>query len=142
MRPPFAGFEDPANGINIRFPDENFGLGPAYFRWSRLRAVSEAQIAAPTELLAIGESRFHNTEANNGYPGGRSEFGCGLLLSFPPHPPTELAFGEERHGKDYNQLFCDGHIMAMNPWVLFNPTNSARLWNYDHQPHPELWSPW
>jgi hypothetical protein len=27
----------------------------------------------------------------------------------------------------------------MNPRILFNPTNSAALWNNDHQPHPELW---
>lgn len=48
---------------------------------------------------------------------------------------------EARHGKNYNQLFCDGHVLAMNPWVLFNPTNSALMWNYDHESHPELWVP-
>jgi hypothetical protein len=36
---------------------------------------------------------------------------------------------------------CDGHVAAMNPWVLFNPTNTARMWNYDHEPHSELWQP-
>jgi prepilin-type processing-associated H-X9-DG protein len=45
----------------------------------------------------------------------------------------------QRHGKNYNQLFCDGHVAAMDPWLLFNPTNSASMWNRDHQPHPELW---
>jgi hypothetical protein len=29
----------------------------------------------------------------------------------------------------------------MNPWVLFNPTNTAPMWNNDHQPHPEMWCP-
>jgi hypothetical protein len=29
----------------------------------------------------------------------------------------------------------------MNPWVLFNHTNTAAMWNRDHQPHPELWAP-
>jgi prepilin-type processing-associated H-X9-DG protein len=51
------------------------------------------------------------------------------------------AFDPARHGKSYNQLFCDGHVAAMNPWVLFNPTNTAAMWNSDHQPHPELWQP-
>ncbi|PYI88990.1 MAG: hypothetical protein DME26_02295 [Verrucomicrobia bacterium] len=51
------------------------------------------------------------------------------------------SFDPARHGKNYNQLFCDGHVAAMSPWVLFNPTNSASMWNSDHQPHPELWVP-
>jgi prepilin-type N-terminal cleavage/methylation domain-containing protein len=38
-------------------------------------------------------------------------------------------------------LWCDGHVAAMSPWVLFNRTNSAPLWNSDHEPHPESWSP-
>jgi len=29
----------------------------------------------------------------------------------------------------------------MNPWILFNPTNTAAMWNNDHQPHPEFWLP-
>ena len=45
------------------------------------------------------------------------------------------------HGKNYNTLFCDGHVGGMSPELLFDPTNTAALWNYDHQPHPELWLP-
>jgi prepilin-type processing-associated H-X9-DG protein len=44
-----------------------------------------------------------------------------------------------RHGKDYNMLFCDGHVSGMKPVLLFSLTNNAILWNYDHQPHPETW---
>ncbi len=51
------------------------------------------------------------------------------------------AFDPARHGKNYNQLCCDGHVAAMSPWVLFNPSNTAAMWNYDHQPHPEMWVP-
>ena len=40
-----------------------------------------------------------------------------------------------------NQLYCDGHVSAINPEALFNPSNTAAMWNYDHQPHPELWWP-
>ena len=142
VRSPVAGYEDPVHGVHFQFPSEDYGLGPAYYKSSVFPVVSEAQIAVPSEMLALGESRFRNRDANHGSPGGRSEFGCGLFMSFPPHGPDEWTFGEERHGKNYNLVFCDGHISAMDPWILFNPTNSARLWNYDHQPHPELWSPW
>jgi len=48
----------------------------------------------------------------------------------------------DNHGADGGTVsFCDGHVSAMAPWVLYNPTNTASMWNYDHQPHPELWYP-
>ena len=47
-----------------------------------------------------------------------------------------------RHGKNYNQLFCDGRVRSMDPWLLFNTTNSGAMWNNDHQPHPEFWPPY
>jgi prepilin-type N-terminal cleavage/methylation domain-containing protein/prepilin-type processing-associated H-X9-DG protein len=140
VRPPVVGYVNPKRGIHIRFPDVNFGLGPAFFIGSSWRAVSEGQIRVPSEMLAIGESRFLNAKVS-GYPGGGCEMVCGFL-SFPYHGAgDESAFGEARHGKNYNQYFCDGHVAAMNPWVLFNPTNTAPLWNYDHEPHPEMWMP-
>ncbi len=86
-------------------------------------------------MLAIGESRFLKGAADQ-YPGGLSDMQCGMLSV------SQFAFNPARHGKTYNQFFCDGHVAALNPSILFNPTNSAARWNYDHQPHPELWSPW
>ena len=104
-------------------------------------ATSEAQVKVPSAMFAIGESRFLNSEVNGTGYGGLMGMGgfwgmtCGQLRS------QQYAFDPARHGKNYNQLFCDGHVDAMNPWVLFNPTNTASLWNYDHEPHPELWPP-
>ena len=100
----------------------------------------ERLIKVPSEMLAIGESRFLSEQVN-GIPGGECSLVCGFL-GFPYHGAQDgWAFGEKRHGKNYNQLFCDGHVAAMDPWVVFNPTNSAAMWNYDHEPHPELWPP-
>lgn len=45
-----------------------------------------------------------------------------------------------RHGKSYNVVYCDGHVLGIPPLILFN-TNSAPSWNNDHQPHPETWPP-
>jgi len=88
----------------------------------------------PSEMLAIGESRFLNAKAN-GVPGGPDYLACGLLTR------PWYAFDPALHGKTYNLLFCDGHIAAVNPRVLFDPSKTAVLWNSDHQPHPELWVP-
>jgi prepilin-type processing-associated H-X9-DG protein len=86
-------------------------------------------------MFAIGESRFLKGAVGQ-EPGGLCDMQCGMLSV------SLLAFDPARHGKTYNQLFCDGHVAALNPFVLFNPTNTAPMWNYDHQPHPELWSPY
>jgi prepilin-type N-terminal cleavage/methylation domain-containing protein/prepilin-type processing-associated H-X9-DG protein len=118
-------------------PGPPLGLGP----WKGLkgtRTISDAQIAAPAEMFSIGESRFISEEVNKG-PGGVAYMVPGHLLNKPF--TAGYRFDPARHGKTYNQLFVDGHVSAMSPWVLFNPTNTASMWNSDHQPHPELWIP-
>lgn len=130
---PGAGFEDPSRGISIRFTNW-YGLGPP--------VVSDAQIKVPSEMFEIGESRFLSEKANV-FPGGTCDMVCGFLnfSGTGVSGADEWAFGEKRHGETYNQLFCDGHVSALNPWFLFNPTNTAPKWNYDHEPHPEQWTP-
>ena len=133
---PGSGFIDSGRGINIKFTNW-FGLGPQYQRSSRLKAVSASQVIMPSEMIALGESRFLNA-ATNGIAGGSDVITCGVLngSEFPL-----FSFDPARHGKTYNQTFCDGHVSAMNPWALFNPTNTAAMWNFDHQPHREQWIP-
>ena len=99
---------------------------------------SEGQIAAPSEMFAIGESRW-KAQGNQGSEGGRDFMQCGMIYG-PGYANRGVgAFDPARHGKNYNQLFCDGHVSAMSPWILFNPTNTAAMWNYDHQSHREFW---
>ena len=142
VRPPFGGYADPPNGISIHFPNTSFGLGPMLYVSfpGKGPSTAEPQIRMPSEMLAIGESRFLSEQVN-GTPGGRCNMVCGLLNWSSGHGPQDWAFDPARHGQNYNQLFCDGHISAMSPWILFNYTNSAAMWNYDHESHPELWAP-
>ena len=104
-------------------------------------STSEAHVKVPSEMFSIGESRFLNSEVNGMGYGGLHSLGGGWSMVCGQLRFKVYAFDPARHGKNYNQLFCDGHVSAMNPWVLFNPTNTARMWNYDHEPHPELWPP-
>jgi len=89
---------------------------------------SESQVKAPSEMLAIGDSR-----ENLQYivPTGFDYMFCGMSPRYYPYPP--------RHGKNYNVVFCDGHVEGLKPALLFNPSKTAVLWNNDHQPHPETW---
>ncbi len=98
---------------------------------------SEDQIAVPSEMFAIGESRWNVPDKRSGgHRGGFDYMQIGALAT-----RGIFKFDPARHGKNYNQLFCDGHVGSMNPWVLFNQTNTAAMWNYDHLPHPEFWTP-
>jgi len=127
------------NSAGVRTDDRTngyFGLGPVMF-WedtptSNVPAVSEAQVSVPSEMLAIGDSLM-----KVGTVGGSDDWGCGVPF------PSDLAASPYvlRHGKNYNQLYCDGHISTMSPSILFDPSKTAALWNYDHQPHSELWKP-
>jgi prepilin-type N-terminal cleavage/methylation domain-containing protein/prepilin-type processing-associated H-X9-DG protein len=96
----------------------------------QIAPIAEAQVRLPSEMFAIGESRYRKE------PGLVNSAECvdGMFCGY-----LELESVPARHGKDYNQLFCDGHVAAMNRWFLFNPTNTGAMWNNDHQPHREAW---
>jgi len=113
---------------------QHLGLGPAItapLAFPNPVPISETRITAPSEMLAIADSPsfvyFDDPEPKAGDMLG------GI------HSGASYATDPMRHGKNYNQVYCDGHAGAMMPSVLFNPTNTAPLWNHDHQPHPEDW---
>jgi len=67
--------------------------------------------------------------------GGSDFWGClypfgGELASAPYAAP---------HGRKDNQVYVDGHVSAGSQRDLHDPQRTARLWNYDHRPHEELW---
>jgi prepilin-type N-terminal cleavage/methylation domain-containing protein/prepilin-type processing-associated H-X9-DG protein len=137
--PPFGSYAYNETGVSFPFAgipyNPNFGLGPPTYNSKPRQGVPEARVKIPSEMFAIGESRFLSAKVNE-VPGGYDRMICGLL-----NRDHEFAFDATRHGKNYNQLFCDGHVSVIDPWVLFNPTNTAAMWNSDHLPHPELWVP-
>lgn len=113
-----------------------WGLGPILF-WQAVPGVdappvTESQVVAPSELLAVGDS-----QCKAGERGGSDVWGCIQLYG----GSLEEARYQERHGIRDNQAYVDGHVGSMNPRELYNPTRTAALWNYDHKPHPEVWSP-
>jgi prepilin-type processing-associated H-X9-DG protein len=83
-------------------------------------------------MLAIGDSL-----RKVGTFGGSDHWRCGGPFSSDMAAMPYVLL----HGKNYNQLYCDGHVSAMSPSILFDPSKTAPLWNYDHQPHPEQWKP-
>jgi prepilin-type N-terminal cleavage/methylation domain-containing protein/prepilin-type processing-associated H-X9-DG protein len=108
----------------------SFGLGPIMYwkddQGAFIPAVSETKVAVPSDMLAACDSLMKTDEV-----GGSDVGTCGGDYDQTPYVV--------RHGRNYNVLFCDSHVSAMSPDLLFNPTNTAAMWNYDHQQHPEQW---
>jgi prepilin-type N-terminal cleavage/methylation domain-containing protein/prepilin-type processing-associated H-X9-DG protein len=127
------------NAAGVRLDDrthEHFGLGPVLF-WKNSQGnvvpvVSESEVSVPGEMVSICDSLVQIGEI------GGDDFGqcSALVASGVADIPHVL-----RHGKNYNLLLCDGHVSAISPSILFNPTNFAAMWNYDHKPHSEMWMP-
>jgi prepilin-type N-terminal cleavage/methylation domain-containing protein/prepilin-type processing-associated H-X9-DG protein len=119
------------------------GLGSA--SWSdlpgvrNLPPVSESRVLVPREMIALGDARLlpdnHKFPTDTNVLVGSDEFFCGM----PNGPFWFWSIYPARHGVNYNVAFCDGHVSPLAAGFLFNPTNSAVLWNNDHQPHPEIW---
>ena len=86
--------------------------------------LAESEVAAPAEMMAIGES-----------------FSGGAALTRESLVDLE-SYGNTltRHRGNANVLFCDGHVESPTLKFLFEDTGDAALsrWNRDHLPHREL----
>ena len=111
------------------------GLG-AELQVSMIPPVKESDVIAISEMIAIAESRVL-TITND--PLFRLDSGWDFAT--PSRPGSLIWTSPARHGINYNTLYCDGHVVAINPSMLFDLTKSAANWNNDHQTHADLWTP-
>jgi prepilin-type N-terminal cleavage/methylation domain-containing protein/prepilin-type processing-associated H-X9-DG protein len=102
----------------------------------RIPPVSVAQIKAPSEMYAISEPRILR-ETQAGVPAviGLSYMRCGYLQDIGNEIRTPP------HGRSYNVLFCDGHVVTISRVTLLDVTKTGPNWNHDHEPHQETWPP-
>jgi prepilin-type N-terminal cleavage/methylation domain-containing protein/prepilin-type processing-associated H-X9-DG protein len=85
----------------------------------------ESEIVAPGELVAITDSRG----GSNPWIGADFAFGGPVGLgsySWLQSPP--------QHGKVFNVLFCDGHVLAILISDLFDQNIMGHNWNVDNKP--------
>lgn len=99
------------------------GLGGLAFRTPHpddtTGVTAQEVIAVPSEMFAIGESRWKAQ--------GRKDGGYDYMVCFlTPVNSGVLAFDPARHGKDYNQLFCDGHVGVNKSLGPLQPNEHCR----------------
>ena len=99
--------------------------------------IRETQVAVPSEMYSLMDTRSGGMGVlgtpTAPWSGVDFIFGASSQSSYLTlaHPP--------QHGSKFNVAFCDGHVASVKLTDLFNPTNTARYWNNDHQPHSETW---
>ncbi len=124
------------------FPSHINGLGFGNETWAP--ALSDAQVVVPSQMIAITDAAC--PAGYLGFPGigyGGTfigyDFNAGWPSTTTQNPFAHIIQNPPQHGRNFNVLFCDGHVPPMKVTDLMSSSNSASLWNYDHQPHPEGW---
>jgi prepilin-type processing-associated H-X9-DG protein/prepilin-type N-terminal cleavage/methylation domain-containing protein len=94
-------------------------------------AVGEAEVASPSQMLAIGDGYIGN--------GASVQDGSAMLWRSQTEDPAGTKRAFARHGGKANVVFCDGHVESPLLTSLFTSTTEADLswWNRDHQAHRE-----
>ena len=105
------------------------GLGGVHNGGSHPASIKEDEVKMPAEMFAIMDSC--GSMQPDGEWLGYDFVYCSSAVFRPARPP--------QHGRSFNVLLCDGHLSSSYIADLFNPTNTARNWNNDHEPHPETW---
>lgn len=100
--------------------------------------VPENRIAAPSEMYAVADSRPMKYQNSEGFY-GRIEMQPWQLL--PSGMGAKINEAPAPHAEGYNVLFADGHVSLEKRKDYLYPPRTAKNWNRDNKPHPELWSP-
>ena len=95
-------------------------------------AARETEVAAPSEMYAVADTRPIPSEQRDGLDGNlkMTAYGFGDLKEAAPP-----------HAQGYNLLFAEGHVARVKRHDYLYPPRSARHWNRDHQAHAEIWAP-
>jgi len=100
--------------------------------WDGLPA---SRVKVPSDMIAFADSRSFIFET----PTGTKYYLENDYIMPGPFKPGEES-DPIRHGKNYNVLFCDGHVGPIPRLSFLTVSDIAQSLNNDHQPHPETWS--
>jgi prepilin-type N-terminal cleavage/methylation domain-containing protein/prepilin-type processing-associated H-X9-DG protein len=96
--------------------------------------ISASRIKVPSAMIAVADARVYRP-----VPPQAPDISAMPTLMSQGLYDVSNEIKKPRHGKGYNNLFCDGHVELIPRLILFDPKKSAEIWNNDHLPHPETW---
>ena len=123
----------------------SFGLSSTDHGYIAASPWKDADVVAPSEMFAIMDTQEGEVPETNisPYTGWDwtwcDNFSPGVNRMMTAVGNGVINFNTLQHGKLFNVGFCDAHVSAIPIVKIFNPSTTARNWNVDHQPHPELW---
>jgi prepilin-type processing-associated H-X9-DG protein len=122
------------NAFGTRPPPQEAGLGIGGLDFPNTRAVREAIVRQPNDMIAVGDYRGLMVYQANG-----------LMNPWSYVDDHSNDYLRSRHLNGANVTFCDGRVESLGRkmrWPLRNAdTDYAKRWNNDNQPHPETWPP-
>lgn len=112
------------------FTGTPLGLGGSWLDGSMRNAaqVADEDVRVPSEMIAITDARVLQD---------RTEGPIGYTDWFWDWIGTETL--KLRHGKNFNVMYCDGHVPSEQRAFLLDPRRSYQNWNHDRQEHKETW---
>lgn len=129
---PFGSYGYNSDG----FANTLMGLGSE--RWRGATVVSESEVHAPSDMIAMGDANMVPWQAQYVTGTEMLMFALGVYPKELPLRDDCLRAVRQRHQGRYNLVFCDGHVRAVHQDRLFENTTEARQrWNRDHTPHWE-----
>ncbi|MGC8744827.1 MAG: DUF1559 domain-containing protein [Verrucomicrobiia bacterium] len=126
-----------ANGVSIA----NWGLVKATPLNADTVTRQPSEIRTPSDMIAIGDEMIGTT---NSAPcnwvkltGWGVFHGVYVQSALESSRPVRIGMV---HSQGANMVFLDGHVEWKRwwKWVEFSDA-AARRWNYDNEPHPEMW---
>jgi prepilin-type N-terminal cleavage/methylation domain-containing protein/prepilin-type processing-associated H-X9-DG protein len=134
-------------GLEVTSPG-HLGLG-GYWRTDKelgnltnIVATREAQVAAPSDMIAFADSYYRVSFARKVLDAGGHLGSCnnGNSDGYETHGNDGTQLARQRHAGRLNVVFCDGHVEGVKVDALFfdNSDATRRRWFRDHQPHREL----
>lgn len=140
-------------GYNVGTADEGdvqqFGLAGRFNRPGNMTqiAIPEAEVKVPAEMIAVGDSFATWSRNNRTLLDGIETLSRRLYVQLASDSAIEPDFEEEadnrvreRHRRNLNISFADGHVESVNYKKLFLDLDPEwlRRWNSDNHPHEEF----
>lgn len=128
-------------GIGIPAPGGNSSCGLLSYEAGFIEFAKKAdEIRVPSNMIAIGDASSHTSTL----PGPTGEYqsgGWGKFSVIYRHLFSRDWQTGTVHNQGGNMVFLDGHVEWQHwlKWIEFSDA-AARRWNYDNQPHDELWA--
>jgi len=126
-----------ANGVSVA----NWGLVKATPLNGDTVSRRPSEIRAPSDMIAIGDDTSGTTNSAGLNWVKLTGWGVfhGLYVATAPDSQREVRLGAI-HNKGANMVFLDGHTEWAQWWRWVGFTDvAARRWNYDNQPHEDVW---